>query len=233
MALNLDQPLLTGTGGPRVLSIPMLMTLLSRDGRFPSRTALFNWIRHREQDGTLAKISRGVYLNLLASPAVLPEEAADFIRANAVVSLQKVLGDCGFLNNFTTIITAVVPWSPGIHPRTGRFKREGAEFWFRSIPLNVYLAGEEDDRLVPCIPYRKATPERALLDWLYIATSGKSGMSAPPLDVDLEALNARRLRRLAKAMNLVPELQKYLSHCQTYAEDPEVMANGPVLPFTQ
>lgn len=162
MALNLDQPLLTGNR-PRVLSIPMLHALFQKNGRLPSRGALFNWIRLRERDGSLARISRGVDFNSLATPPVLPEEAADFIRRGAVVSLQKVLGDCGFLNNFTPVITAVVPWSRGMHLRTGRFRREGAEFWFRSIPLDVYLAGAEADRLVPCIPYRKATSARALL----------------------------------------------------------------------
>jgi hypothetical protein len=73
---------------------------------------------------------------------------------------------------------------------------------FRGIPERVLEAGDEKDRLVAGIGYRRATPEAALLHWLYLSASPRSRMSAPSMDLDIGELDLRKLRRLAKAMNL-------------------------------
>ena len=53
-------------------------------------------------------------------------------------------------------------------------------------------------------PHPRATPEKALLDWLYLANSSHSTLTPPSRgDVDVDVLNKKRLARLAKAMNLV------------------------------
>ena len=62
--------------------------------------------------------------------------------------------------------------------------------------------GAERDRLDPQLSYRRATPEAALLHWLCLARSPRSRMSPPPADLDMEALDSRRLKRLAHAMGL-------------------------------
>ena len=58
------------------------------------------------------------------------------------------------------------------------------------------------DRLVAGVDYRRATPEAALLHWLYLSVSPRSRMSPPPLDLDLGALDLKRLERLADGMRL-------------------------------
>ena len=74
-------------------------------------------------------------------------------------------------------------------------------------------AGSIEDRLDPerSLMYPQASAEKALLDWLYLAQSPRSTLTAPALhDVDLEELDNAKLNRLAKAM----ELQQTLSAWQ-------------------
>jgi hypothetical protein len=65
--------------------------------------------------------------------------------------------------------------------------------------------------------HARATPEKALLDWLYLAKSPRSTLSPPGLhDVDHEVLNKRRLMRPAHAMTYaLPEdmrlIRRYVS----------------------
>jgi hypothetical protein len=73
-------------------------------------------------------------------------------------------------------------------------------------------AGREQDRLTAGVPYRRATPEAALLHWLYLSHSPRSRMSAPPPDLELDGLDSRRLNRLARAMRLSEQLESWLSH---------------------
>jgi hypothetical protein len=120
-----------------------------------------------------------------------------------VISLQTVLGDSGVWNNYTEWVTAVVPLSSRYTtPSLGRVKTEGGTFVFRGVPEHVLETGAENDRLVGGVDYRRATPEAALLHWLYLSSSPRSGMSTPPLDLDFGELNLRRLKRLAIGMRL-------------------------------
>jgi hypothetical protein len=76
-----------------------------------------------------------------------------------------------------------------------------------SADIDVLEAGPEYDRLVTGIEYRRATPEAALLHWLYLSDSPRSRMSAPPLDLDLDSLDLKRLKRLATGMHLEANLK--------------------------
>jgi hypothetical protein len=130
-----------------------------------------------------------------------------------VVSLQTVLGDAGVWNNYTGWVTAVVPLSRRYAtPSLGKLAATAGTFVFRGIPERVLEAGHEDDRLVLGASYRRATPEAALLHWLYLSNSPRSRMSAPPSDMELESLDSRRLKRLAAAMDLSEQLESWLGH---------------------
>jgi hypothetical protein len=83
-------------------------------------------------------------------------------------------------------------------------------FVFRGLPEAVLEAGREEDRLVSNTTYRRATPEAALLHWLYLSNSPRSRMSPPPLDSDLTALDIRKLERLSQAMRLSEPLGSWL-----------------------
>jgi hypothetical protein len=87
-------------------------------------------------------------------------------------------------------------------PSLGRVETEGGTFVFRGVPEHVLESGGENDRLAAGVDYRGATPEAALLHWLYLSDSPRSRMSNPPLDLDPGALDSRKLERLAREMRL-------------------------------
>jgi hypothetical protein len=177
-----------------------------------SNPSIDRWIQEATTVGRMRRVVRGMYLNQLIFPAAQICEAAVWLRQGAIVSLQTVLGDCGVWNNYTETTTAVVPLSPRYAtPSLGRRETDAGIFIFRGIPEAVLESGEHRDRLEPNHSYRRATPEAALLHWLYLARSPRSRMAPPPADLDFDALDGQRLRRLARAMGLLETMQLWES----------------------
>ncbi|HEY6621617.1 MAG TPA: hypothetical protein VIY68_18910 [Steroidobacteraceae bacterium] len=187
----------------RVLDTASIIQLAKNVRRDISKPSVERWIQEAVAAKRLQRVVRGLYLNRLITPPAQLSEAAVWLRPGAVISLQTVLGDSGAWNNFTQWVTAIVPLSSRYTtPSLGRIETGAGTFLFRGMPERVLEAGAERDRLAAGLDYRRATPEAALLHWLYFSCSPRSRMSAPPLDLDLGALELKRLRRLAIAMRL-------------------------------
>jgi hypothetical protein len=187
----------------RVLDTASIIQLANDVRRDISKPTVERWIQEAVAANRLQRVVRGLYLNRLIAPPAGLCEAAVWLRPGAVISLQTVLGDSGAWNNFTQWVTAVVPLSSRYTtPSLGRIETGAGTFVFRGVPERVLEAGVERDRLATELDYRRATPEAALLHWLYLSGSPRSRMSAPPLDLDLGALDLKRLKRLAIAMRL-------------------------------
>lgn len=190
-------------GALRVLDTASIIQLAINVRGEISKPSVARWIQEAVAAKRLQRIVRGLYLNRLITPPAQLCEAAVWLRPGAVISLQTVLGDSGAWNNFTQWVTAVVPLSSRYTtPSLGRVESDAGTFVFRGVPEHVLEAGVERDRLVTGLDYRRATPEAALLHWLYLSGSPRSRMSAPPLDLDRGALDFKRLKRLAIAMRL-------------------------------
>jgi hypothetical protein len=187
----------------RVLDTASIIQLARNVRRDISKPSVERWIQQAVAANRLQRVVRGLFLNrLITSPPQLCE-AAVWLRPGAVISLQTVLGDCGVWNNFTEWVTAIVPLSSRYTtPSLGRVETEGGTFVFRGVPERVLETGAEHDRLVAGLDYRRATPEAALLHWLYLSGSPRSRMSTPPLDLDVGVLDLKRLKRLATEMQL-------------------------------
>ena len=178
-----------------------------------SEPTVERWLQDACGAGRLQRVVRGLYLNRLVSPPAQLAEAAVWLRPGAVISLQTVLGDAGVWNNYTGWVTAVVPLSRRYPtPSLGKLETAGGTFIFRGLPERVLEAGREQDRLASEVAYRRATPEAALLHWLYFSHSPRSRMSAPPSDLDLGRLDRRKLERLARAISLSEQLESWLDH---------------------
>lgn len=202
---------LADPGALRVLDRKSLIGLAQVARPGVSEPTIERWIQDAVGAGRLQRVVRGLYLNRLINPPARLAEAAVWLRPGAVVSLQTVLGDAGVWNNHTGWVTAVVPLSRRYPtPSLGRLDATAGTFVFRGVPERVLEAGHEDDRLAPGISYRRATPEAALLHWLYLSHSPRSGMSALPSDLELGPLDSRKLKRLARAMNLSGQLGSWL-----------------------
>jgi hypothetical protein len=187
----------------RVLDTASIIQVARSVRRDISKPSVERWIQDAVAANRLQRVVQGLFLNRLIAPPAQLCEAAVWLRPGAVISLQTVLGDSGVWNNYTPWVTAIVPLSSRYTtPSLGRVETGGGTFVFRGVPERILDAGAERDRLVTGIDYRRATPEAALLHWLYLAASPRSRMSNPPLDLDLGSLDLRRLDRLAVGTHL-------------------------------
>ena len=186
-------------------------------GALPSTAALARWSRDLTRNGALQPVSRGVFLNRLAGPSVHAAEAAQYLRRGAVVSLAWVLERSGALNNYGDTVTCVVPQVIGMAPpKVGARVTPAAPFRFHALPLGVLNAGAKrlEDVQDLRFDYPRATPERALLDWIYLGASPRSHLPPPPADVNLIGMDQRRLTRLSHAMGIEEAWSAWLARAR-------------------
>ena len=203
---------------PPVLTRDLLSRLaLSANNSEPvSARTLTYWKSAAVKKRKLRVVQRGVFLNYFRGKPGTLADAGFWYYPDAVVSLNMVLGDAGVLNNPTTIVTAVVPIDRrGVAPsRLGKKKTAAGSFHFFGMPRAMLNAGALTDRLDQSGRYEhlRASPEKALLDWLYLGNSARSRKTPPPHeDLDLELIDPGRLKRLAKAASMQDDVAVWLS----------------------
>ena len=194
----------------------------------PSQPTFDRWVHEAVQAGKLRKVRAGIFLNAAGNASVSPAVAAGLVRRSAVPSLSWVLEQNWILNNFGDVITCTVPMAPGLQvPNLSAVKTPCGTFQFRALPWRLHeldsLPVEDwrDNRYA----HPRATPEKALCDWLYLGASPRSSLRAPPLDLALERLSKARLRRIVSAMDIKPVFEAWLSKKRQYDQDPEVQEN--------
>lgn len=165
----------------------------------------------------LLKVSRGLYINRHARPTAELAEAAHHIRKGALVSLESVLGECGFLNNPAAITTAVLPFRTGFAPNVGMVKTSGGQvFRFSALPQKLFPMTETDERLMLQAGrfFAVVKPEVAALHWLYLALSPHSPMRPAPQDIDFSVLDLELLKSLAWRWDLARPLQEWMQRVE-------------------
>jgi hypothetical protein len=220
--------ILLGADAPRVMTVPMIAAAFADRRKMAARNTVFKWIREQTDAGVLRPVTRGLYLNQLARPKPTSAEAAGFVRSGAIVSLQTVLGDAGVTNSYSDIVTSVLPVQGGIAQSSRSVVASGIEYRFHVMPARLLNdeAGTLEDRLDLNVLYARASPEKALLDWIYLGESPRTKISGPPLDIDLDKIDKRRLKRIAERMHLSKPLIDYLARKRKYDRDPGVRANA-------
>ena len=181
--------------------------------------------------GALRRVSSGLFLNSRTVPPAELTEVAAHIRSGAVISLHSVLGECGFLNNPSAIVVAVLPTSSTKRPNLGDVETSsGNKFRFFGLAEKFFPMTLEErwEMLQPGRPCEMFRPEAALLQWLYLASIQRSTLTMPPVDVDMEQLDEELLGRLAERWGVGRQLNDWLDQAQTanFGEETE-MARSP------
>lgn len=222
--------ILLGAEAPRVMTVPMIAAAFADRRKQAARNTIFKWIRNQTEAGVLRPIRRGLYLNQLARPQPTAADAAAFVRSGAIVSLQTVLGDAGVTNSYSDIVTSVLPAQGRVAQSSRPVVANGIEYRFHSMPARLLNdeAGDLEDRIDLEVLYPRATPEKALLEWIYLGDSPRTKLAPPPLDINLERIDKHRLKRLADHMKLTQQLEGYLERKRRYDRDPNVRANASV-----
>lgn len=179
------------------------------------------------QAKALTKVSKGIYLNRRCRPPVEMSEVAQVVRHGALVSLESVLGECGFLNNFPAIVTAVLPMSTRRKPSVGEVKTSGGQiFRFHALPERFFPLAPEDERLMlqagRYCPTAK--PEVAALHWLRLAESPRSTMQRSPQDVDFSVLDLDLLKALAWRWEMSRALDDWIRRTEMFGDTGEPSA---------
>ncbi len=222
-----ESPFVLTTGSLRLLAESHH---LDTGARAPANATFFRWLKDLVAAEKLSEVTKGVYLNRLGHRSASPAAAASHMRRGAVVSLSYVLEQAGLTNNFGETFTCVIPthvsWTtPQLSerrvPGIGTFRFHAMRL-DRMEPQDARTEDIYDRRF----DYQRATPEKALLDWIYLANSHRSRLVAPPLDINADELDQRRLLRLARKMAIEPELSAWRQRWQQHRDDPEVDANA-------
>jgi hypothetical protein len=202
----------------------------------PSPATFARWVASLSKTGKLREVVKGVYLNPLGHRDVSPAAAAHWVRHDSVVSLAWVLEQAHVTNNFGDTVTCVIPTHPDLPtPNVGDRMTKAAPFRFFAMPMQLVSADRlmarssrvqfEDVRDVR-FDYPRTTPEKALLDWIFLGSSHRSRMTRPPFDLQIESLSMPRLRRLANAMSLMPMLDDWLRQYEAYQASEDVRENS-------
>lgn len=203
---------LQGPSAPRIFSPTTLREWLLENEIEVSRPTVTQNMQAWTEAGLIRKIKHGVYLNLGANPVPVLEESAPWVREGAIVSLQTVLGKSGVLNNPTPWITCVYPHSK--NPNNLTLELQGGTFRFTSINDNAIPKVSDEwykDAFEPWSRVPTATPEKALLDWIYLGTHAYQWSLPPAHDIDWDELDSDKLKRLASHMGLTEELTRFKS----------------------
>lgn len=210
--------LLNQPSAPRVMAPAPLREWLATQGVEMGAPALISALAQWQRLGLVDKIRHGVYLNLRAQPTPQPDEAAARLREGAVVSLQRVLGQAGVLNNPTPWITCVLPLS--LSRAVGTIDTGRHVFQFAGMRDELLPPASADWAVDAYQPYAQAptaTPEKALLDWIYLSQASPLWRLPPRQDIEVDDLDRERLDRLAERMGLTEALTAFLDNRLTSA----------------
>lgn len=212
---------LRGFTAPRLLEPEDLARLAAECGLRASgpaaARALGRLAADLEEDGSLARVRRGLYLNQNCEPRATLAEAAQRLRPGCVVSLLTVLGDSGVFNNYTHEVTAIVPFGGrhGASPSLGRVAFGDNVFHFHGMPASVLEACDPLDAL-DLAPYPRATKEAAMAHWAYLVRSPFGGLKRMPVDIDADLLDLERLARLSEAIGVRDEIEDWIGRARAY-----------------
>lgn len=142
------------------------------------------FLTRAQAKGLVERIARGVYFNALREPRPGIEEVACFLRTPSYISCEWALNRHGVLLQAPTVLTLLTLQTsvgPSRNVVTG-----GVTIEFSRIAQKLFTGFEGKDG------YNLATPEKALLDTIYLR---KCVPFADELDFD--AIDRDKLARLA------------------------------------
>lgn len=136
----------------------------------------------QQQSGLVEHLGRKVFLNRLAKD-FSERDAFHLFRKNAYVSLQTVLRDSGISTQVPVSLTCVTT------EREAEFRSKSFAVVFKHISHKLYWGFVEKRTLYGS--YKVAEPEKAILDWIYLAR--QNGQPADTDEFDISQINRGKL----------------------------------------
>jgi len=133
-------------------------------------------LQHR---GLVERITNGIYLNALTQDFAATD-VINVLRPNAYVSLDSALRHWGISTQSPSVLTCVTTGKPK------EYRSKHLNVRFRTIAPKLYWGFKE--KATRYGAYKLAEPEKALLDWVYLALQNG-------IEPALDELNLRNLDR--------------------------------------
>lgn len=148
-----------------------------------SRTATLKAVQRLVKHGVIIKLYKNAYANKLSLPSL--EELAMYYGNPCYISFESALEDQGIMSQAPQVLTCATT------RKLKNLKTPLGEVVFHHLKPCLFNNFENNKGIL------RATPEKALLDYLYIKL--KTTSRIPPLDeFNLEPLNRKKLKRLFK-----------------------------------
>ena len=170
-----------------------------------------DWLSSWEESHVI-RVRRGIYLNAQIDPLPSLGEVVPWLRKEAVVSLSYALGQAKVLKRYSDQwVTSVLPLQTS--RAVGVFREGPRIFQFAGLRPDLLPASADPtwggDAYVPEARVATATPEKALLDWLYLARNSFHWRTPEPDALNWERLDLGRAKRLAQRMGLTDVWRKF------------------------
>jgi predicted transcriptional regulator of viral defense system len=149
-----------------------------------SRAAVAKAIQRLHRRDYLVKLCKKTYANKFALPRL--EEAAMFVGKPCYVSFESELANRGVISQSPQVLTCATT------RKIQNLKTPLGEIIFHRLSPGRFSGYENAGGVL------HATPEKALLDYLYITAKTKGRVPATD-EFDLAALNLKKLKLLARA----------------------------------
>lgn len=151
--------------------------------KFTSNANVF--LTRAQAKGLVERVTRGVYINALREARPRIEEVACFLRTPSYISCEWALNRHGVILQAPTVCT-VLTLQTAVG-RTRNISYSGFTIEFSRIAPRLFSGFEAKDG------YNLATPEKALLDTVYL----RKHIPFPD-ELDLDAVDKDKLMRLAE-----------------------------------
>jgi len=173
----------------RFITPSLLSSLLSQT----NNNTLYKTLQRLEKNRILTRLEKGKYL--VTGAPVSEFSLANFLLQPSYVSLESALTYYGILPQFTYTITSITT------QRSQSILSQNWEFAYSKISPRFFWGYiKQKDRLI-------ALPEKACLDYLYLASKGLKNSNID--EWDMSAINQKRFSTYARKIKFAP-IQKLL-----------------------
>lgn len=140
----------------------------------------------------LLRIKKGTYISTFNSPEDF--ELANALYVPSYISFESALSYYGILSQFPYSTTSVSP------KKTKKITVEGKEYSYTQISRKLYWGFRREGQIII------ASPEKALLDMLYITAKGRRKVELDELDYS--SINKKDFYKMCQKIKYQPFLNK-------------------------
>lgn len=173
----------------QVITVSSLSKILGIE----NQNTIYKIIERLEKYKLIKRLIKGKYI--LTDLKMSDFEKANFILSPSYISFESALTYYGILPQFTYSITSAT------NQKSRRFEIDGKEYEYTKIQNSIYNCFVKKENFLI------ATPEKALIDLIYLASKGLRNL--PLSDLDLSQINWELFNKIKLEFDYKP-FKKYI-----------------------